>query len=89
MPTYLKVKTLHGHNQRMAGMKRPRHQEKNNSRGGKKMDKYICTICGYVYDPKDGDPETDIPPGTPFEELPTDWVCPICGAGKEDFKKVD
>jgi rubredoxin len=53
------------------------------------MDKYECTICGYIYDPKEGDPDTGIPPGTLFEDLPNDWVCPICGAGKEDFKKVE
>lgn len=51
------------------------------------MDKYVCTICGYVYDPLLGDPENDIPPDTPFEKLPDDWVCPICGAGKEEFEK--
>lgn len=53
----------------------------------KKMDKYICTVCGYVYDPDKGDPESGIKPGTPFEELPDDWVCPVCGAGKDQFEK--
>jgi len=53
------------------------------------MDKYECTICGYIYDPKEGDPDAGITPGTLFEELPNDWVCPICGAGKEDFEKVE
>lgn len=51
------------------------------------MDKYVCTICDYVYDPLLGDPENDIPPDTPFEKLPDDWVCPVCGAGKEVFEK--
>lgn len=51
-------------------------------------DKYECTICSYVYDPAQGDPENEIAPGIPFEELPDDWVCPICGAGKEVFEKV-
>ncbi len=52
-----------------------------------KMDKYVCTVCGYVYDPAKGDPETDIAPGTAFDALPDDWVCPICGAGKDAFEK--
>lgn len=51
------------------------------------MDKYACVICSYVYDPLLGDPENDIPPDTPFEKLPDDWVCPVCGAGKEEFEK--
>ncbi len=52
-----------------------------------KMDKYVCNICGYVYDPEQGDPENGVKPGTPFENLPGDWKCPVCGAGKEDFTK--
>jgi len=51
------------------------------------MDKYTCIICGYVYDPKEGDPEAGIPPHTPFEELPDDWVCPVCGADKSQFER--
>lgn len=50
------------------------------------MKKYVCKVCGYVYDPAIGDPEHNIAPGTPFEKLPADWVCPVCGAGKEDFE---
>lgn len=46
---------------------------------------YECTICGYIYDPAEGDPDQDIPPGTRFEDLPEEWVCPECGAGKEEF----
>jgi flavin reductase (DIM6/NTAB) family NADH-FMN oxidoreductase RutF/rubredoxin len=49
---------------------------------------YICTICGYTYDPELGDPSNDIPPGTPFEDLPEDYMCPICKAGKDFFKEV-
>lgn len=52
------------------------------------MDKYECKICGYIYDPENGDPEGGVAPGTSFENLPDDWVCPVCGAGKEDFQKV-
>ncbi len=50
------------------------------------MSKYVCTYCGYIYDPKDGDPENNIPAGTAFEDLPEDWVCPVCGAAKDDFE---
>lgn len=53
-----------------------------------KLDKYECNVCGYIYDPEVGDPEGKIPPGTPFEKLPANWVCPVCGATKEEFKKV-
>ncbi len=51
----------------------------------KTMKKYVCDPCGYVYDPELGDPDNGIAPGTAFEDLPEDWVCPICGVGKEDF----
>jgi len=53
------------------------------------MDKYECTVCGYVYDPELGDSDSGIAPGTRFEELPDDCVCPICGATKSEFKKVE
>jgi rubredoxin len=52
------------------------------------MDKWECP-CGYVYDPEEGDAENNIQVGTPFEELPDDWVCPLCGAEKEYFEKVE
>ena len=52
------------------------------------MDKYVCIICEYIYDPAKGDPTQNIAPGTPFEDLPDDWVCPECGAGKEEFEIV-
>jgi rubredoxin len=51
------------------------------------MDKYVCTVCGYVYDPAKGDPDNGVAPGTSFEDLPDSWVCPVCGAPKEDFEK--
>jgi flavin reductase (DIM6/NTAB) family NADH-FMN oxidoreductase RutF len=53
------------------------------------LQKYYCTACGYVYDPVTGDPEHGIPPGTPFEDLPSDWVCPVCGTEKIDFAKKE
>lgn len=52
------------------------------------MQRWTCTICQYVYDPANGDPENGVAPGTPFAELPEGWVCPVCGAGKEMFEEV-
>ena len=53
------------------------------------MQKYVCNICGYVYDPAAGDPDSGIAPGTAFEDIPADWVCPICGVGKDDFSPAE
>jgi len=50
------------------------------------MKKYVCTVCGYVYDPAEGDPEHGVAPGTPWESVPEDFVCPVCGVGKELFE---
>ena len=52
------------------------------------MAKYQCSVCGYIYDPESGDPDGDIAPGTPFEELPEAWVCPICEAAKSEFERL-
>ncbi len=52
------------------------------------MDKYKCLICGYIYDPALGDPDRGVKPGTAFEALPGDWVCPECGAPKSEFEKI-
>lgn len=49
------------------------------------VDKYRCTVCNYIYDPETGDPDNGIEPGIPFEKLPEDWVCPLCGAAKSEF----
>ncbi len=49
------------------------------------MKKYVCSVCGYVYDPEAGIPESGIEPGTAFEDLPDDFVCPLCGVGKDEF----
>jgi rubredoxin len=51
------------------------------------MDKWVCVICGYVYDPVEGDPDNGVDPGTVWEDVPNDWLCPICGASKDDFEK--
>jgi rubredoxin len=52
------------------------------------MKKYVCDICGYVYDPDEGDPDNGVEPGTAFADLPDDWVCPVCGASKDDFSEA-
>ncbi|MFO7674998.1 MAG: rubredoxin [bacterium] len=59
------------------------HERKRSPR----MKRYVCTVCGYVYDPDQGDPDNGIQPGTSFDKLPGDWVCPICGAGKDQFEE--
>lgn len=53
------------------------------------MKKYVCDICGYIYDPEKGDPDSGIAPGTVFEDIPEDWVCPLCGVGKDDISEVE
>ncbi|AQR79906.1 rubredoxin [Paenibacillus larvae] len=55
----------------------------------KNYEKYICQPCGYIYDPKIGDPDEDILPGTAFEDLPEDWVCPVCGEDKSQFAPIE
>ena len=56
--------------------------------GGTLMDKWECTVCGYVYDPAVGDPDSGIAPGTAFEDLPDDWTCPECGVDKSVFERI-
>ena len=51
------------------------------------MHTYVCALCGYIYDPAQGDPDDGIAPGTPFEELPETWTCPVCGTSKDNFSK--
>ena len=58
-------------------------------RKGKAMKKYTCTVCGYEYDPVAGDPDNGVKPGTAFNDLPDDWVCPVCGADKDAFEPED
>lgn len=53
------------------------------------MEKYICTVCDWVYDPAVGDPENGIEPGTPFADLPDSWTCPECGVGKDLFEPLE
>jgi rubredoxin len=58
-------------------------------KGGEHMNKWQCTVCGYIYDPSEGDPSQGIEPGTSFEDLPDDWVCPDCGVPKDDFEEME
>ena len=51
------------------------------------MAKFVCTVCGYIYDEEVGYPDNGIEPGTPFADLPDDWECPLCSVGKEDFEE--
>ena len=53
------------------------------------MKKYICKICGWIYDEAQGDPGNGIEPGTKFEDLPADYICPMCGAGKDEFEEYE
>lgn len=67
-------------------------ERKSTKEGGKmpsKDVKYKCTVCGYIYDPAKGDPDSGVAPGTPFEDLPDNWVCPVCGVGKDQFQVLD
>ncbi len=52
------------------------------------MEKWRCKICGYLYDPERGDPDSNVPPNTAFEKLPDSWACPVCGAPKDMFEKA-
>jgi len=53
------------------------------------MKKYVCDVCGYIYDPKEGDPDNGVKAGTSWEKVPEDWVCPACGAPKDQFSPMD
>lgn len=73
-------------------LNRVNYHERSISKRGKTedlaMEKWRCTVCGYIYDPEIGDPDGGVPPGTPFERLPEEWVCPACGATKDLFEKA-
>ena len=65
------------------------NQPNNNNQNSIAMKKYVCSVCGYVYDPEKGDPDSGIAPGTAFEDIPDDWTCPLCGVGKSDFEPAN
>jgi rubredoxin len=54
---------------------------------GKLMKSYVCLVCGYIYDPAEGDPDNGVNPGTSFEDVSEDWLCPVCGVGKDQFEE--
>jgi rubredoxin len=56
-------------------------------KGDNNMERWVCVVCGYVYDPNDGDPDNGVEPGTSFEEIPDSWLCPLCSVGKDQFEK--
>jgi rubredoxin len=60
-----------------------------NVREEKIMKKYVCIACGYIYDPEVGDPDNGVNPGTAWEDVPEDWVCPLCGVGKDQFEEAE
>ncbi|OBR89701.1 high molecular weight rubredoxin [Clostridium ragsdalei P11] len=62
--------------------------QQNKNETSENTGKYECTVCGYIYDPAVGDPDSGIPAGTPFENIPNDWTCPICGVTKDNFKQI-
>jgi len=66
----------------------PTYQKEQKPATEAKMQKYRCTICNYIYDPEKGDPDSGVKTGTPFEQIPDSWVCPICGADKSSFEKI-
>lgn len=84
-PTYIERDTL---DQEEADAKKEEEEQKPDVASKPDAEPHVCLICGYTYDPEVGDPSMGIPPGTPFEDLPDDYKCPICNAAKEYFKKV-
>ena len=67
----------------------PSYVETKKEPAAKAMVKYQCSVCNYIYDPQLGDPDGGIAPGTPFEKIPDNWVCPVCGASKQEFAKLE
>lgn len=67
----------------------PEEDAKEESKPPATKQKYQCIICGFIYNPEEGDPDSGIPPGTEFEDIPEDWMCPVCGVTKQDFKPID
>lgn len=84
-PTYIEREKLEEENKSESEHKPERKEDSSGANAS--MDVYTCTVCGYQYDPEEGDPTAGIPPGTPFEDIPEDYRCPICNAGKEYFSK--
>ncbi|MEZ5106149.1 MAG: flavin reductase [Draconibacterium sp.] len=86
-PTYIEKEKLANETEPEPVFTDEKEEKPKKQEGDDKMKSFICGICGFVYDPEEGDPTMGIPPGTPFEDLPDDYRCPICNAGKEYFSK--
>ena len=81
----LNIKELCTVNSEISNHTEIEHFENVNERS-ENMKKFVCSVCGYVYNPEEGDPDIGIEPGTAFEDLSDDWACPVCSVGKEKFK---
>ena len=79
----------HGRTPKSAATYHEQKPGQQTAKGAGQMKKYKCLMCGYVYDPAVGDPDNGVEAGTAFEDLPDDWVCPDCGAGKDEFEAVE
>jgi len=79
----------HGRTPRTAATYIEKKPKEKSVQGAKNMKKYKCLMCGYIYDPDVGDTENGVEAGTAFEDLPDDWVCPECGAGKDEFEPIE
>ena len=79
----------HGASKPKESTENQNNQPNNNNQNSTAMKKYVCSVCGYVYDPEKGDPDSGIAPGTAFEDIPDDWTCPLCGVGKSDFEPAE
>lgn len=84
-PTYIEKEKLE--KEETPAKQQQTDSQKDEQQEGSSMDSFTCQICGFQYNPEEGDPTAGIPPGTPFEDLPEDYKCPICNAGKEYFKR--
>lgn len=90
-PTYIEKEILDKEEGQLGEQKpeqKPEQKEKPSDSGDPNAEPYVCLICGYTYDPEVGEPSLGIPPGTPFEDVPDDFKCPVCGAAKEYFQKI-
>ena len=86
-PTYIEKEKLVNETEPEPAVTAEKEEKPKKQESGDKLKSFTCGICGFVYDPEEGDPTVGIPPGTPFEDLPDDYRCPICNAGKEYFSK--
>lgn len=89
VPDQVEVEKVRAYGAQFAAAVAGEAYEEEEQEGAPRMQKYECSVCGYVYDPEQGDPDSGIAPGTPFEDIPEDWECPVCGVTKDNFEPVD